>query len=306
MILLKVAWDNNLGGMQEKVAELWARLQETFTAIVGILQWFVELFSQMWESNWMGVQDIFNAAVNQIAIIFNAVLDHLLELFDLFKNIFSGDWEAVWDNVMNIFSIVWGAIKDLMANALNILVDTLIRVGVRLFEAGKQAFENIKNAFTDRWNAIKEWWSKACEDPIRTLLDLKDAFFDAGSKIFTSLWDGLRSIWDSIVGWVNDAIDWIKEKVAFWQSESAKVSTGNPRAGGGSFSHASGLDYVPYDGYPAILHEGEAVLTKQENKEGKRSSSGGDIFNFYSPESIDAVTAAREFKKVKQELAEGI
>jgi lambda family phage tail tape measure protein len=30
------------------------------------------------------------------------------------------------------------------------------------------------------------------------------------------------------------------------------------------FGHATGLNYVPYDGYPAILHEGEKVMTKQE------------------------------------------
>jgi lambda family phage tail tape measure protein len=28
--------------------------------------------------------------------------------------------------------------------------------------------------------------------------------------------------------------------------------------------HAQGLDYVPHDGYPALLHEGERVLTKRE------------------------------------------
>ena len=28
--------------------------------------------------------------------------------------------------------------------------------------------------------------------------------------------------------------------------------------------YANGLDYVPYDGYPAILHEGERVLTRRE------------------------------------------
>ena len=31
-------------------------------------------------------------------------------------------------------------------------------------------------------------------------------------------------------------------------------------------SHANGLDYVPYNDYIARLHEGEAVLTAQENK----------------------------------------
>lgn len=33
-------------------------------------------------------------------------------------------------------------------------------------------------------------------------------------------------------------------------------------------SHRAGLDYVPYDGYIAELHEGERVVTKEENKGG--------------------------------------
>lgn len=34
---------------------------------------------------------------------------------------------------------------------------------------------------------------------------------------------------------------------------------------------ATGLDYVPYDEYPALLHEGEAVLTKAEAEEWRKS-----------------------------------
>lgn len=34
--------------------------------------------------------------------------------------------------------------------------------------------------------------------------------------------------------------------------------------GQGSFQLANGIDYVPYDGYPATLHEGEKVLTRQQ------------------------------------------
>ena len=37
----------------------------------------------------------------------------------------------------------------------------------------------------------------------------------------------------------------------------------------GSFSLARGLDYVPYDNFRAVLHEGEAVLTKEQNKKGR-------------------------------------
>ena len=55
-------------------------------------------------------------------------------------------------------------------------------------------------------------------------------------------------------------------------------------SGGGERStatkHATGLDYVPYNEYPAILHEGEAVLTKMEATQWR---SGG----FTQPEKID-------------------
>ena len=305
LVLLKLAWDQNLGGMQEKAQALGARLQEAFNFMVAVLQWFGDLFTKLWEENWMGVQDMFNTVLENIATLFNAALDIIISLFDFFKNVFSGNWEAAWGNLMDILSTVWQAIISLFSSWLDLLVDTLIRIGVRLWEGGKKVFSMIGDAFTEKWNEIKEWWAKAAEDPVGTLLDLKDAFFDAGAQIFTGLWDGLKSIWDGIVGWVEDAVSWIKEKVAFWQSESAKVRTGDAGGGGGRFSHASGLDYVPYDNYPATLHEGERVLTKQENSRG-RTTGKGDTFNFYSPEALDPVTASREFKKVKQELAEGI
>jgi len=37
-----------------------------------------------------------------------------------------------------------------------------------------------------------------------------------------------------------------------------------------------GMDYVPEDDFPALLHEGEAVLTKEENKEYRQNKSKGD------------------------------
>jgi hypothetical protein len=39
-------------------------------------------------------------------------------------------------------------------------------------------------------------------------------------------------------------------------------------------SHAGGLGYVPFDGYKAVVHEGEGILTKSENK-AYRSGGGG-------------------------------
>ncbi len=64
---------------------------------------------------------------------------------------------------------------------------------------------------------------------------------------------------------------------------------------------AVGLDYVPYDEYPATLHEGEAVLTKLEAErwragEGRGNGRGGDTFNVpvtvYGKADADAIADA--------------
>ena len=188
-------------------------------------------------------------------------------------------------------------------NFLNILVDTLIRVGVRLFAGAKQAFISIKQGFLEIWENVKGWFSVVVEDPVGILEGIGSKLFEVGKSIFNMMWDGLKSVWEGIVIWVQNAVDWIVSKVQFWKDESAKVN--NSDSSGGKNSHASGLDYVPYDGYIATLHEGERVLTRQENRD-SAGNSDGDTFIFNSPEPIDEVKAARELKRVKRELAEGI
>ena len=104
----------------------------------------------------------------------------------------------------------------------------------------------------------------------------------AGKDIFTALWNGLKSVWSSITSWVTDAVNWIKEKVTLWNTESAKMSSGR----GGGFSgnrqgsYASGLDYVPRD-MDVRVHEGESIWTKQETNDLisalKNRNTSGDV-----------------------------
>jgi L-lactate utilization protein LutC len=47
-----------------------------------------------------------------------------------------------------------------------------------------------------------------------------------------------------------------------------------------SNSHANGLDYVPYDGYPAILHKGERVLTSAQARSGSQGAAQPVHYDF--------------------------
>jgi hypothetical protein len=71
-----------------------------------------------------------------------------------------------------------------------------------------------------------------------------------------------------------------------------------------SGSHKSGLDYVPYDGYIAQLHKGEAVLTANENAN-RNSSGNSNVFNFYGTPALNEKETARQMKLAQQQLAMG-
>lgn len=257
VVALKLAWDNNFAGIQEKTAAIWATLQETFTRLVALIQNILGIIVYIWQENWFGVQNIFSFVMGQLETIFSGAMDLILLVLQAFRDLFQGNWSGLWNTLVQLLLSILQTMLSLVRQQFQGIVSLLLALGTPLFEAGK--------------------------------------------SIYTFLWDGLKSIWDSISSWVTDCVNWLVDKVTFWKNESAKVNQGDS----GGTPHASGLDYVPYDGYRAILHEGEAVLTKQENRE-KNKHVGGDTFNFYSPEPIDAVRAAREFRKVKQQLAEDL
>lgn len=83
----------------------------------------------------------------------------------------------------------------------------------------------------------------------------------AGAKVVDSIIDGIAGAWQKLTGWFkgiwNDLFGGL----------SANVNV-NGRAKGAvagvNGSHASGLDYVPFDGYIAELHKGEMVVPKRE------------------------------------------
>lgn len=69
--------------------------------------------------------------------------------------------------------------------------------------------------------------------------------------------------------------------------------------------HASGLTRVPYDNYPALLHQGERVLTAQETRQADRTSGGiqvtitGNTFSVRSEQDAENL-AKLIVEKIKQ------
>ena len=135
---------------------------------------------------------------------------------------------------------------------------------------------------------------------------------EAGKSILNGLWEGMKSIWSSLSSWLSTAINSIVSTVEKIVSPFKTVIDGIKSIAGNIFSsvtgsHSGGLDYVPYDGYVAELHQGEKVLTKQEAEQyNQKKATGIGTINFYSNEQIDEYKAARLLRSTIQDIDLGL
>lgn len=290
VVALAAAWATNFGEIRDKAQEIMNAIGTIISSVLGFIK-------GMWESNFIGIQTITSDVFAIIQQLFSDTLTIITDIFNVFAALFSGDWSALWDAVKTLVSDIWTAIGNLVDNALNLIVDIIGDIATTLYNTAKDVFNKVEEAFQSVWKMITDWFNEAINDPVNTVKSIGTALLDAGKSIFTSLWDGMKSVWTSISDWVSEKINWLKDKIKFWESENSKMDastvTVTTSSSGGSF--ASGLDYVPRD-MNVRVHEGERILTKQENASGmfNNGGSGGvQTVNFDLSIPMDGQVLAR-------------
>lgn len=200
------------------------------------------------------VKDSFGMVVTQIGVQVMPVIQGLL------------DWvlahmpeiQATVDTVMEGIKAGIAALQAFWTehgDAISAKVESVMSVISKVVQTAMDLLGQIINTAM----AILEGdWAKAWDGIVGIVNSIGTALFEAGKAIFTRLWDGIKSVWDGIASWVSDKVSWLADKLTFWDNGTSQMSRG------GGFSHASGLAYVPYDNYPAILHRGESVLNAND------------------------------------------
>ena len=153
------------------------------------------------------------------------------------------------DDIVALLSSWWAGIKDIASAACQIVV------GIATGDLG------------EAWEGIKKWWNTLVD----TYGDMLQIGFDIIAPAIEELQKKLREWWENV-----------KIGLGFSIELGASVHTSESGAqhgsGGRSFavdgSHASGLDYVPFDNYIANLHRGEAVLTASEAQDWRGNVAG--------------------------------
>ena len=210
---------------------------------------------------------------------FGGMRDKTEEIMGSIKDIITSIVEAIkyaWDNniggMRTIVETVFAAIELVFETALNVI---------------SGIFEMFAGIFTGDW---KRFWNG-----LKTVL----------KSILSAIKKIIQGVFDWISGGIKKAIEKLKSlggKSAETQAErkSGNKTGGNKRKVKG---YANGLEYVPYDGFPAILHKGERVLTKTEADSYNKGTSGATYqFTFNSPQELSPAEQTRAFKKTMNEI----
>ena len=259
----------------------------------NILKWLVDNTSDINDTGddlLSKIGDGFVAAISKVAgwlvdiptKIAKWIIDNRTEILQLGANILDAIGDGLIAAFTNIADWMQGIVDSIVAwfsNASNI---------DKIKQFGKDIINDIGKGISDMWASVSEWAGDIFDHLVDGATNVWSKITGFGEKIVNSIWDGIKSVWDDLKAWLAQKIEnlpggkWIAEKIGLSGADSA----------------ANGLDYVPGNNYPALLHKGEAVLTRQEADDwraGRTSQGAGMTVNIYtnevSQETVDYIIA---------------
>ena len=213
-----------------------AKAEELFTKL-----------SEIWEN-------IKTTVTNKIEELKTGINNKVEEFKTTAKNVFEGFKNGVVEKFTDIKTAVTTKVDE---------VKTGISNKVEEFKTtAKSIFEGFKNGAVEKFTEIKTDVKTNINDIKTSISEKIKDFKTAGKDIFNGLWDGIKGVWSDIQSWVTDKVNWLVDKLAFWRRSKAEMAGGDDSESDGS--NRTGLREVPFDGYRAILHKGERVLTQPE------------------------------------------
>lgn len=300
-------WAQHGNSIVSFITTTLSQLMRLVNAAVDLVQSVVRAFgswaSSFWAEHGKTIMAIVEPLLNSLKTLFSATLSVITSLFQVFAAVFRGDWQAAWNGIVDIFTTVWNTIVTLVKNLLTAIIEALGARLTELYNAGRAILENVHNGLKAVFDTIVKYIGDLVGKIIGKLGEKATDLYNAGRSILDNVFNGIKSVWDSISTWVSDKVSWLTDKLSFWRNGQSEMSSNG--------SHATGLAYVPFDGYRAILHRGERVLTREEAAEYNRgeSGNGGDTYNqtnnFYNCSEMSEADAAAQERELLRKLREG-
>ena len=170
------------------------------------------------------------------------------------------------ETAMNIVSSLFqgiqnnqGQIAEGAVTTITTLVTGLIRTMPKLLTTGGSLLLEIAKGLAQQLPALGREAVNMVTGLVESLWANRGRIWQAGVDIVQGIIDGIASVWGTLFDWFNGLWDNL-----FGRREVNVNVNANSNGRGIDGSHAGGLRFVPFNGYRALLHQGEMVLTRQQ------------------------------------------
>lgn len=190
--LVRTAWEENWGGIQEKTAaviawfqvsipaalefitnlwdehgavitatatELWEGIQSVIESTIVIVKTVIgaalQFIMEIWNKHGAQITKAVKAIWDAIKTVFRSAVTIVKNIFKAFAALFKGDWKALGGALKNIWRALWNAIKSIFRAAKQVLTTVFGILKTVLTNLWSRLKIALTNLWTLLWNAIK-------------------------------------------------------------------------------------------------------------------------------------------------------
>lgn len=281
------------------VIELFESFVPVVQDLFAVLKWLIDfiagVFTGEWSDSWKAVGDFF-------ILLWETVSAFFINLWDALSNW----WKNLLSSISKFFTDTWNGVKNTAINVLNALSSYFRGIWSAISGTFSTYINMIKGYFTGLWTGV----SSAVEG-IKRVLDGLINFFKG---VFTGNWrqalNGVKDIFggafDALVGIAKAPINAVVGLINGFIGglNKIKIPSWVPGVGGKGINIPKlnylkvGLQYVPDDDFPAMLHEGEAVLTKEQADRWRRGQPRFDNYHQYDFAGTNNLTVQNQMEGI--------
>lgn len=321
--------------------ESQANLTENLSNIAEIFEPLVTKGKELLNSVLIGLQPVLTFFVDNLNILGPLLISlwatitgfGLIGKIESFKTSLSSAFTLISSNpiVLVIGAIVaaltllitnWDTVKEGFISGLEYIGEKIevfktkvIEIVTKIKESFVNTFNGIKNTFKNTIDSIVN----SCKNVINIFKNIIDFVKNVFTGNWKGAWENIKNIFKNIVDGFGNIfkvpINFIIDLINGFISGLNKIQVPDwvPLVGGKGINIPLikklkvGIDYVPYDEMPAILHKGEQVLTAEEaqeyksNKYDKKQDNNYIYNNNIVIEKLE-VREEKDIKRIAEEL----
>lgn len=245
--------------------------------------------------------DIGAAAVDVVMFLGSFLIENAPELLsaglDLLNNVITGITNALPELIPVAVQMISQLLMALVQNAPQLVASGLELI-LALVQGLIEALPELIIAAGEAVKALVQGFEEKAEDIV-----------NIGKNAVEKIKEGIARAWESLKAWFKGIWDSLFGGLSVDVGVSGTPTGGSGGGGKTAAPLRSGLWRVPYDGFPAVLHANEAVLTSSQADKWRTSrgsgGGGGVVVNVYaqtlSEDEVDYLIS-----RVNREFGEAI